>query len=136
MSDKIYTQVRARNALDAAFKLIESDPDIRLGSDDFAALGQVRGRAYGALSVADGFNRAEFGDALNGAANATLDDKTLFPCEYSDTIRRRSLIDLLVNAAGCLLDKPGMTLDEVMNASWQAEDPDEDAAGMVRGWLA
>ena len=79
--------------------------------------------------------------------------------------KSRTLIDLVVNAAVSLLDEPGMTLDEVINANWQADsqeckvcetpvfqndddgshytDQDHpavpvhaDAAEMVRGWLS
>lgn len=82
------------------------------------------------------YTRDQVSAAVNSAAELVLNDEELFPYEDSDSIRIHTFIDLVVNAAMSLLDDPGMSLDDVMNSCWQADDPDEDAAPMVRGWLA
>ncbi len=74
--------------------------------------------------------------ALNQAADLIVDDEGLFPMETGDSIKARTLIDLLVGATMFLLRTPGMTLDDIMNANWQPDEDHETAAAMVRYWLS
>lgn len=95
------------------------------------------------------WTRDQISAALNAGADMVLDDDDLFGMETSDSIRMRSLIDLVVNAIGTVLDDPDVTLDDVILASYQPTvydddgseispgDPGYDAAAVteVRGWV-
>lgn len=76
------------------------------------------------------FDRTEVMVALNEGANLVLEE--LFTVEHSTSIAARSLVDLVVNAAGYVLDHPGepVSLDEIIEACWGV-DPSE-----VRGWVS
>ena len=46
----------------------------------------------------------------------------------------RPLVNIVVNAILSLLQHPGMTLDEVFEANWDADEDHDTAAEMVRSW--
>ncbi len=70
------------------------------------------------------YTRDEVTGAVNKGADLMLDDEGIFPRETSDSIRVRNIVDLVANAALHLLDNPGARLDDVIEANWQADDPD------------
>lgn len=85
------------------------------------------------------YTRDQVNLALNQAADAIRDDDGIMPYEDSTAIRIQTIVDLLVAVTMRKLDEPGISLDDVMRDNWQAdedEDGTDDAAVMVRGWLA
>jgi hypothetical protein len=73
--------------------------------------------------------RDQVSEILNRAADEIRDDDGIFEYETSETIRAQSLMDLLVNAAMCLLDNPDMSLDEVMSACYIVEEQSCEQCG-------
>lgn len=68
------------------------------------------------------YTRADVSRAVNAGADLVLED---FDASEQD----RDLVNIIVNAALTLLDKPDATLAEVIEENYGDEDPDE-----VRSW--
>ncbi len=81
------------------------------------------------------YTREQVSAALNAAANL-LDDQAGY--ESSETIRDQDRANLLVNAAGHLLDHPGASLDDVILANYKLDlgEDDGETVAAVKGWIA
>jgi hypothetical protein len=106
------------------------------GSEDAdAAMSEVLARTLAALpELAAPFTRGQLSAAMNTAADDVAEESH-HNLETSDTIRQDDTVNLAVNAAGHLLEHPGASLEDAIEASYDAMDGECESCGAdVMAW--
>lgn len=76
------------------------------------------------------YSREQVIEAVNEAISLIEDDSRI----YLDPAKS-TLLDLAANGAITLLEQPGRTLNEIIQANWQPATENEDVVEKVLEWL-